>query len=58
MNSSAITGAISGMVGGFFMVAVVYLLTNKSSNAPKLITESFGGFAKTLNVAMGGKGGM
>ena len=44
-----------GVVGGFFSVAIIYLLTNKNSNAVGLVKESFSGFANTLGVAMGGK---
>jgi len=46
---------VLGIVGGFFSVAIIYLVTNKNSNAAGLIKESFSGFANTLNVAMGNK---
>jgi len=48
---------VLGVFGGFFSVAIIYLLTNKNSNAVGLVKESFGGFANTLGVAMGGKSG-
>jgi hypothetical protein len=46
---------VLGVVGGFFSVAIIYLITNKNSNATGLIKESFSGFANTLGVAMGNK---
>jgi len=49
------TGVVQGMIGGFITVAIIYLLTNKNSNADKMLTSAFGGFSKTLGVAMGGK---
>lgn len=48
-------GVLLGITGGMFSVAILYLLTNKNSNAVGLIKESFGGFANTLGVAMGNK---
>lgn len=46
---------VQGMIGGFISVSIIYLLVNKNSGADKLLSSAFGGFSKTLNVAMGGK---
>lgn len=46
---------LSGMIGGFFTVALVYLIVSPSSKASELVETSFSGFANTLGVAMGGK---
>lgn len=51
----SLKSVLLGITGGIFSVAILFLLTNKNSNATGLIKESFGGFANTLSVAMGNK---
>lgn len=46
---------LSGMIGGFFTVAIVYLIVSPSSKTSELVKTGFSGFANTLGVAMGGK---
>jgi hypothetical protein len=46
---------LSGMIGGFFTVAIVYLIVAPSSKTTDLVKTGFSGFANTLGVAMGGK---
>lgn len=50
----SIKGLLQGVFGGFITVAIIYLLVNKQSNAVGLVKETFGGFANTLAVSMGG----
>lgn len=46
---------LSGMIGGFFTVAIVYLIVSPTSKTADLVNASFSGFANTLGTAMGGK---
>ena len=46
-----IKGLLSGMIGGFFTVAIVSLVLSKNSRTVEVIKESAKGFGNILAVA-------